>query len=112
MTAVPHSPDELLERLFTIFPRFQANYDGPIFDQPLSYDSVLTAFTSDFGLEFPNSSDDQLRDFAALLNAAVADGGELEHAFSQCFLDHALQIHLDQLLWPHLSGAARERIKP
>jgi len=72
-------------RLFTIFPRFQANYDGPIFDQPLSYDSVLTAFTSDFALEFPNSSDDQLRDFAALLNAAVADGGELEHAFSQCF---------------------------
>ena len=112
MTALPHSPDELLGRLFTIFPHFQANYDGPIFDQPLSYDSVLTAFTSDFGLDFPNSSDDQLRDFAALVNAAVAHGGELERAFSQCFLDHAMQIRLDQLLWPYLSSAARERIKP
>jgi hypothetical protein len=112
MTAGPHSPNELLERLFRIFPRFQANYAGPILDQPLSYDSVLTAFTSDFGLEFPSSSDDQLRDFAALVNTAVADGGELEHAFSQCFLDHAQQIHVDRLLWPYLSGAARERIKP
>jgi len=112
MTAIPHSPDDLLARLFTIFPRFQANYDGPIFDQPLSYDSVLTAFTSDFGLEFPNSSDDQLRDFAALVNTAVAEGGDLEHAFSQCFLDHVQEIHLDQLLWPYLSPAARERIKP
>jgi hypothetical protein len=112
MTALPRSPDELLGRLFTIFPRFQANYDGPIFDQPLSYDSVLTAFTSDFGVDFPNSSDDQLRDFAALVNAAVAHEGELEHAFSQCFLHHAMQIHLDQLLWPYLSSAARERIKP
>src|SRR4029077_5080096 len=100
------------ERLFTIFPRFQANCDGPTFDQPLSYDSVLTAFTSDFGFEFPNSSDDQLRDFAAVVNAAVAHGGELEHAFSRCFLDHALQIQLDQLLWPYLSGAARECFKP
>ena len=112
MTALPHSADELLCRLFTIFPRFQTNYDGPLFDQPVTYDSVLTAFTSDFGLDFPNSSDDQPRDFAALVNAAVAHGGELEHAFSQCFLDHAMQIHLDQLLWPYLSSAARERIKP
>jgi len=112
MTALPHSPDELLNRLFRMFPRFKANYDGPIFDQPLSYDSVLTAFTSDFGLEFPNSSDDQLHDFAVLVNAAVAHGGELEHAFSQCFLDHVRQIRLDQLLWPYLSPAARERIKP
>jgi hypothetical protein len=111
MTAIPHSPAELLHRLFTIFPRFRTNYDGPIFEQPLSYDSVLTAFTSDFGLEFRNSSDDQLRDFADLVNAAVVDGGELEHAFSQCFLDHAQQIHVDQLLWPYLSGAARESIK-
>jgi hypothetical protein len=75
MIVLPDSPDELLNRLFTMFPRFKANYDGPIFDQPLSYDSVLTAFTSDFGLEFPNSSDDQLHDFAALVNAAVAHGG-------------------------------------
>jgi hypothetical protein len=112
MTAVPHSPGEVLDRLLTIFPRFQANYDGPIFDQPLNYDAVLTAFTSDFGLDFANSSDDQVRDFAALVNAPVAQGGELEHAFSQCFLDHAMQIHLDQLLWPYLSSAARERIKP
>ena len=112
MTALPDSPDELLGRLFTIFPRFQANYDGPIFDQPLSYDSVLTAFTSDFGLDLPNSNNDQLRDFAPLVNAAMAHGGELEHAFSQCFLNHAIQIHLDQLLWPYLSNAVRERIKP
>jgi hypothetical protein len=33
----------------------------------------------------------------------------LEHAFSQRFLDHALQMHIDQLFWPYLSGATRER---
>ena len=70
MTAVPASPGELLERLFTIIPRFRVDYDGPIFDQSLTYDSVLTAFTSDFGLAFPNSTNEQLQDFAALVNAA------------------------------------------
>jgi hypothetical protein len=112
MIDVPRSPDELLQRLFTIFPQFRANYDGPIYDQPLSYDSVLTAFTSDFGAEFARSTDNQLRDFATLVNQAVASGGELEHAFSSCFLDHALQIHIDEVLWPYLSSAAREQIKP
>jgi hypothetical protein len=112
MNDLPRSPDELLDRLFAIFPQFRGNYDGPIFNQPLSYTSVLTAFTSDFGAQFASSSDDQLRDFAALVNGAVASEGELERAFSTCFLDHVLQIHLDEALWPYLSSAARERIKP
>ena len=112
MADLPHSPDELLERLFVIFPQFRTAYEGPLYDEPPGYDSVLSAFTSDFGAQFPSCPVDQLRDFAALVNDAVAAGGELENAFSMCFLEHARQIYLDKPLWPYLSSAARERTKP
>jgi hypothetical protein len=109
MTDLPHSPDELLDRLFTIFPRFRTSYDGPIYEGAPTYDSVLTTFTTDFGVEFSSSADDQLRSFAALVNDAIDIGGELGDAFATCFLDHIRQIHLNESLWPYLSNAARER---
>jgi hypothetical protein len=112
MTDLPHSPDDLLQRLFTIFPDFRASYEGPLYDEPLSHDSVLTAFTSDFGVQFRDSTDDQFRAFAALVHAAMSAGGELERAFSTCFLQHVREVDIDRVFWPYLSGAAREHIKP
>jgi len=88
----PRSPEELLESLFAIFPDFRACYQGPLYDEPLSYNSVLTAFTSDFGLPFRNSTAAQFRDFATLIRNAIAAGGEIERAFSVCFLQHLREI--------------------
>lgn len=112
MTVLPQSPTELLDRLFTLFPDFRASYQGPLYDEPLSYDSVLTAFTSDFGVQFRTSTDDQLRDFAVLLRDATAAGGELEHSFSTCFLQHLRETDVDRIFWPYLADSVRERINP
>jgi hypothetical protein len=112
MTQLLHSPDELLDRLFAMFPGFRASYEGPLYDEPLSYDSVLTAFTSDFGVQFRDSTDEQLRAFAELVHAAVSSGGELERAFSTCFLQHLREVDVDRVFWPYLSSVAREHIKP
>ena len=108
----PHSPDELLQRLFAIFSDFRASYAGPLYDEPLNYNSVLTAFTSDFGVQFRTSTDSQFREFAALLDNAVVTGGELGHAFSICFLQHIREVDVDRTFWPYLSSALREHIKP
>src|SRR2546430_1891321 len=112
MTDLPHSPGQLLESLFAIFPEFRASYQGPLYDEPLSYDPVLTAFTSDFGVQFRSSRDDQFRAFATLLREAVAADGELERAFSTCFLQHLREVDIDRVFWPYVSSAAREHIKP
>ena len=103
---------QLLERLFAIFPAFRGSYEGPLYDEPLSYDSVLTAFTSDFGVQFRDSTDDQFRAFAALVDAAVSAGGEIERAFSTCFLQHLREVDVDRVFWPYLSSAAREHVNP
>jgi hypothetical protein len=112
MSSLPHSPDELLQRLFAMFPDFRANYEGPLYDEPLSYDSMLTAFTSDFGVPFRCSTGAQFREFATLLDNAVVAGGELGRAFSMCFLQHIREVGVDRALWPYLSNAVREHIKP
>ena len=112
MFSLPHSPDELLQRLFTIFPAFRETYEGPLYNERLDYDSVLTAFTSDFGVQFRESTAAQLAEFGALLDQAVAAGGELGRAFSTCFLQHIREVDVDRVFWPYLSSAVREHIKP
>jgi hypothetical protein len=112
MTQLLYSPDELLERLFAIFPDFRTSYEGPLYNEPLNYDSVLTAFTSDFGVQFRRSTASQFREFSALLDQAVAAGGELGRAFSICFLQHIREVDVDRTFWPYLSSAVREHIKP
>jgi hypothetical protein len=112
MFSLAHSPDELLQQLFTIFPAFRASYEGPLYNEPLNYDSVLTAFTSDFGVQFRRSTAAQFGEFGALLDGAVAAGGELERAFSICFLQHIREVDVDRAFWPYLSSAVREHIKP
>jgi hypothetical protein len=112
MTPLVYSPEELLDRLFAIFPDFRVSYQGPLYEQPLNYDSVLTAFTSDFGVQFRSSTDNQFRDFATLVLNAVAAGGQIEYAFSTCFLQHLREVDINRAFYPYLWSAAREHIKP
>jgi hypothetical protein len=112
MFSLPHSPNELLQRLFSIFPDFRASFEGPLYDEPLGYDSVLTAFTSDFGVQFRRSTESQFQEFAALVDHALADGGELARAFSVCFLQHIREVDVDRAFWPYLPSTVREHIKP
>jgi len=48
--------------------------------------------------------------FAAIINKAVEDGGNLENAFGTCFLEHLEQIKAREPLVSFLSKAAKERL--
>jgi hypothetical protein len=105
---LPRSPEQLLEQLFTMFPLYRAGYNGPIHDEAPTFHSVLIDFSS-----FPlaSSSEAQLRDFGALVSAAVTAAGPLANAFETCVLEHLHQIRAERALRPFLSKMARERTK-
>ena len=108
---LPQSPEQLLEALFTIFPRYRAGYDGPVHDDTPTFHSVLMSFTPFFGREAATMPELQLRSLGTLISVAVAAGGSLENAFSTCLLEHLHQLRASKILRPHLSPLARERIR-
>ena len=91
-----------------IFPQYRAAYDGPIHDEAPTFHSVLIGFSS-----FPlaSTSEPELRDFGALLSAAVAAGGSLGNGFETCLLEHLHQVRAERALRPYLSKTAREKTK-
>jgi hypothetical protein len=106
--ALPGIPEQLLAELFAIFPLYRTGYAGPIHDEAPTFHSVLIAFSS-----FPlaSSSEAELRDFGALVSAAVEGGGPLANAFETCLLEHLHQIRAERALRPHLSKTAREKTR-
>ncbi len=105
---IPGTPEQLLEELFAVFPQYRAGYAAPIYDEAPTFHSVLIGFSS---YPLASSSEAQLRDFGALINAAVAAGGPLGNAFETCLLEHLCQIHAERALRPYLSKTAREKTK-
>jgi hypothetical protein len=105
---LPGTPEQLLADLFAIFPQYRSDYAGPIHDETPTFHSVLIGFSS-----FPlaSSSESQLRDFGALVSAAIAAGGTLGNAFETCLLEHLHQIRAERALRPYLSTMAREKTK-
>ena len=108
MTTLPQLPEQLLEILFSTFPDYRAEYDGPIHDEAPTFHSVLLAFTPFFGAKADSVPAAQLRSFGALVSEAVTQIGPLENAFGTCLLEHLHQIHTKHVLWPYLSARARE----
>ena len=111
MRTLPQSPEQLLEELFTIFPKYRAGYTGLIHDDTPTFHSVLMAFTPFFGADLTSFSETQLQLFGALVSATVEAGGSLENAFATCFLEHLHQIRASRGLLPYLSEMAREKAK-
>ena len=110
-SALPQSPDELLEQLFAIFPEYRGCYERPTDEAPLTFHFVLMDFTTFFGRVAHSSSEKQLGALGRLVSAAVEADGLLENAFGTCLLEHLHQIKASAALRPHLSKAARERTK-
>jgi hypothetical protein len=100
--------------LFNIFPNYSSNYSnyGPLHDFPSTFHSVLTEFTVFFGAELASFSEEQLRRFGALVNAAVAEDGPLENAFGTCLLEHLRQTQAYNVFSPYLSELARRKTVP
>ena len=109
-TALPQSPEELLERLVAIFPEYRTAH-RPIHDDAPSFHSVLIVFSTFFGGPACSMSERQLRSLGELVSTALEAGGQLENAFATCFLEHTEQIGGWKVLHPFLSRAAIEKTK-
>jgi hypothetical protein len=53
----------------------------------------------------------QLPTFGNWVNSAVSIGDDLENAVSTCFLGHAKQVSINRVLGPHLSAAAKRKMR-
>ena len=69
-------------------------------------------FTPFFGAKLASFSEEQLRQFGVLVNAAISQDGPLENAFATCFLEHLRQIRACDVFSPYLSELAREKTNP
>jgi hypothetical protein len=107
MTAAPESPEQLLERLFTIFPKYRSEYKGTIHDYEPTFHSVLIGFNSFLGQYAHLAATSELKEFGQLVNTGVASGSDLENAFATCLLEHLRQIKVAGVLRPYLSEEAR-----
>jgi len=114
MNTLPRTPTALREELCVIFPKYGSDYEkyGPLHDFPSTFHSVLIEFTIFFGAEFSSFTEDQLRKFAAIVNASVEQDGALENAFGTCLLEHLHQIGVGDAFIPYLSELARKKTRP
>lgn len=105
-TAIPPTPDALLERLAAVFPMFVAHTSDDD-AQATSFHSVMMEFTVFFGRAAQSASAKQLRALSELILEATAHPGELENAIGTCFLEHLHQIQAEKVLRPFLNEANR-----
>ena len=109
MNPTADTPNDLLETLTKVFPRYvyeRDEYDSPNF----TYHDLLQDFMHFFSANNLKFVERQFKDFAALINSAVEGGGNLENAFGTCFLEHLGQVEARKPLSSFLSRAAKKRL--
>ncbi|MFZ1326971.1 MAG: hypothetical protein WAT67_13295 [Candidatus Contendobacter sp.] len=110
-----NSPAKLVAEMINLFPAFEDKWDGgEAFGYEggnYGYHAVMLTFGPMSRQLFAQASSEQLLKFCSLINVAIAQGGELENAFSTCFLEHASQIGVRTVLRPYLSGQAKRALR-
>ncbi|WP_078119467.1 DUF7674 family protein [Thiosocius teredinicola] len=109
------APNELVDRLIALFPRFFEEWNGGeeygYEDGDFSYHSVISTFAP-LSAEYLNESQPKkTKAFSELLNYAVENGGALENAVSTCLLEHASQLGIRGTLLPYLCPKARQELR-
>jgi hypothetical protein len=109
-----NSARDLVKELIRIFPTFLQEWDeGRSFGYDGDY-KLHTVFLT-FGpksLELlEKGKPKQLEEFCALVNFLVEKGGDFENAVSTCFLEHATQLGVRDLIKPFLSPEAEREIR-
>jgi hypothetical protein len=99
--------------LSEIFPGFRDHWndkDNPFVqdDGSFGYHAVMLNF-NDFLAGVESWSNEQLKRFSEVLNAAVTRDDDLENAVSTCFLEHMHQMKMTKLLNPHLTAQAKRK---
>jgi hypothetical protein len=107
MHTTPETPEQLLDALVAIFPRFREEWEDG--EAPETFHGVMIRFSTFFVAPEHAGSPETLRRLGGLIDRAVAGGGPLENAVSTCLLEHLGQIDAWKLLRPYLSDATRLR---
>ncbi|MCV6626238.1 MAG: hypothetical protein OIF38_09085, partial [Cellvibrionaceae bacterium] len=94
------SPEELKLKLCQLFPSFAGEFES---NEECSLYSVFQAFSPVAYKLISSASVMELRRLCNILNEGVAEGGVLENAISTCFLEHASQVGVRNLVKPYLS---------
>lgn len=107
-------PRELLNRLATMFPEFQAHWDGPgnLYrgdDGAFSLHGVFSEFTSYFQNSYKELLADRVADLGMFVSECMAAGNDdpLDNAAATCFVENIAGEPCDRELARHLSGEAR-----
>jgi hypothetical protein len=102
------SPAGLARVLTKMFPAFEHELDG---EEITSYHQVIQSLTPRITGYLRAAPEPTLHSFCNLVNEMVTAGGSQENAFSTCLLEHASQVKVRDLIRPHLSMAARQKLR-
>jgi hypothetical protein len=109
-------PSDVLHSVISIFPEFQSEWENgnPYINEDGSHSlhSVYMILLPYVSSKKANFSNKQLKQFASLINDAIAAGDNSENAVSTCFLEHVYQADLNSILKPLLSQEAKARLSP
>ncbi len=112
-------PQETLQQLCGIFPSFSTWWDQgedapPPEDRLVdgvyyewTHHAVLRQFLLHFSMNHESFTQQQLRQFGAWVDNAIAAKGDPENAVCTCFLEHARQVKINRVLAPYLSPNAK-----
>ncbi|GMV32123.1 MAG: hypothetical protein AMXMBFR59_42480 [Rhodanobacteraceae bacterium] len=104
--------EHLMRRILEIFPEFESEWRADHPGGEAQQKTVHSVYMSLFPFVHSAShSPKQLAKFAALLNEAVAAGGNADNAVGTCFLEHFGQSPLRKAIWPLLLPATKQRTR-
>ena len=104
------SQTDLVPKIISIFPEFEAEWGSWQGDEyPGSSPHVVYMALMPV-LDRLDPSEKQIRQFADLINGAVAMGGDAENAVATCLLEHLRGRSFCKKVQPHLSKASRKRL--
>ena len=88
MKTVPATPAQLRAALVELFPAFEGEIDNDTsYGREITFHTLMFDFTPFFGKNKQAFSEQQMQNFAELVNLAIGAPGPLENAMSTCFLE-------------------------
>ena len=106
------SASELARELTAIVPAFAERWDeGKSSGYPDGNHTYHTVFLALSTLDLTHSTTKQIKAICVIINDFISRGGDYENAASTCFLEHASQIRVMNIIKPYLSDAARTELR-